>query len=372
MLYRLLRATDRTLFTPHVVSLTGLDQIGPRIEDLGIRVTALGVSRANPNPLSIIDVTKAIRAFRPEVIQTWMYHADLLGGIAARLNGGIPVAWGLHHTDHAPGSTSARTRVVIRSCARLSSTLPQRIICCSNATLKVHAERGYDRSRMIVIPNGFDITIFRPEPDARWSVRDELRIPEDAQLVAMLGRYHPQKDHRNFLDAARILAARAPRAHFILCGDGVEWENVELAELVEERGLRDRAHLLGRRDDVPRLLAALDVGSTSASHGEAFPLVIGEAMACGVPCVVTDVGDSALIVGDTGVVVPPRDPEALAAGWLRLLQLDREEHARLGEAARVRIEENFEIGRIAGRFADVHHELVRGREGRRQRGRSPA
>lgn len=358
MLYRLLRATDRTLFTPHVISLTGLDQIGPRIEDLGIRVTALGVSRANPNPLSIMDVTRAIRAFRPEVIQTWMYHADLMGGIAARFNDSIPVAWGLHHTDHAPGSTSHRTRLVIRSCARLSSYLPQRIICCSNATLAVHAEIGYDRSRMLVIPNGFDISIFRPESDARNSLRRELGVPEDTQLVAMLGRYHPQKDHRNFLDAARILAAGAPRAHFVLCGDEVDWNNRELVDLVTERGIRDRVHLLGQRDDVPRILAALDAGSTSASHGEAFPLVIGETMACGVPCVVTDVGDSALIVGDTGIVVPPRAPEALAAGWLKLLELTPDEHIQLGAEARTRVEENFEIGKIAGRFADVHQELV--------------
>jgi len=175
-----------------------------------------------------------------------------------------------------------------------------------------------------------------------------------------VGRFHPQKDHHNFVRAASLLHQDRPDVWFVLCGFGVSWANKELTSLIEEAGIRNRCCLLGLRDDIPRLTAAFDIASLSSSYGEAFPNVVNEAMSCGVPCVVTDVGDAALIVGQTGLVVPPRNPDALAQGWLKMLVLGREGRAPLGMEARQRIRELFNLPEIVARYQNLFEELAHG------------
>jgi len=363
-LLELLRVTDRDAFEAEVVSFIDVGPVGEEIDALGFPVSALGLSRAFPNPLGVVTLARAIRVFQPDVIQTWMYHADLLGGLAARAAADAPVAWGIRHTDLDPAGTSARTRKVMTACARLSRgtsartrkvmtacarlsrSVPTRIVCNSHAALRVHAEIGYDATKMIVIPNGFDLERFRPDAEAGRSVRAELGVDEDAVLIGAVGRYHPQKDHATFVQAAALLARRHPEVRFVLCGLHVDPENADLAELIDEGGIGDRIHLLGRRDDVPRILTAFDVATSSSAYGEAFPRVA------------TDVGDSAIIVGATGRIVPPRNPDALAATWSEMLSLTHERRKELGGAARGRIAENYEIHDIGERFARLYRELV--------------
>jgi glycosyltransferase involved in cell wall biosynthesis len=189
-------------------------------------------------------------------------------------------------------------------------------------------------------------------------VRAELGLPPDAPLIAMVARFDPVKDHPTFLEAAARLHARRPDVRFLLCGRDVTWENRGLAAAVERAGARGFVHLLGQREDVARVTAALDLSTLSSSCGEGFSNVVGEAMACGVPCVVTDVGDSGAIVADTGLVVPPRDPEALAAAWAQLLARPAEERAAIGRAARRRIEDNYSLDVIVRRYQDLYEELA--------------
>ncbi len=357
-LHQLLSATDRYEFDPVVVSLTTCGPLAARIEELGVDVRALGLSRLVPNPLGVLSLASEIRRFRPVVVQTWMYHADLLGGVAARLAGGVPVAWRTCHMDLDLGSTRARTLRVARLCAHLSSRLPQRIVSCSHANLRAHVDFGYNESKMVIIPNGFDLELFRPDPDARRSVREELGLPSDTLLIGNAARYFPQKDHATLVRAAGILVRRHPEVHFVLCGSGLDLESRDLVELIDGCGVTEQMHLLGARHDVPRIFASVDI-ATMSSYAEAFGRVIAEAMATGAPNVVTDVGDAAVIVGDTGRVVPPRDPEALARAWEELLALGVEGRRKLGEAARRRIQENYDIRAIAGRYGELHRELAR-------------
>ena len=359
MLYKLLSAMEREAFEPLVVSLTDIGPVGEKIRALGVPVRALGMRRGVPDPRGVWRLVRLLKRQRPYLVQTWMYHADLLGGLAARLAGrGIPVVWGIHHSNLDPKGNKRTTIWTARVCARLSHRLPSRIVCCSEASRQVHAALGYAPQKMVVIPNGFDLSAFRPDPSARESVRRELGVAADALLIGLVGRFDPQKDHSNFVAAAALLSAAYPEAHFLLCGDGVNWDNQKLAGWIEEAGLRKRFHLLGRREDMPRLTAALDIASSS-SYGEGFPNVIGEAMACGVPCAVTDVGDSAFIVGDTGLVVPPRDPEALAQAWKKLIDMGQEGRQRLGGAARKRILENFNLPDIIARYEALYKEAAR-------------
>lgn len=360
MLYRLLLYTDRAAYEPHVISMTDIGAVGEKIRALGVPVQALGMRRGVPNPLGVLRLARWLNLDPPHVIQSWMYQADLVGGLAARLAGGVPITWGIHSTHLDPRSEK-RTKIwTVRACAWSSRWLPTRIVCCSEASREVHAELGYAPKKMLVIPNGTDLTDFRPDPEARLSVRNELGLQEKTPLIGLVARFDSPKDHHTFIRAAALLRTRVPDANFVLCGDDITWENSHLSEWIDAAGARSYCHLLGRRLDVPRLTAALDVASSSSSYGEAWPLVVGEAMACGVPCVVTDVGDSALIVGDTGRVVPPKNPGALADAWHELLALGANERARLGRAARRRMEERFGLLNAVTKYEELYRELAIG------------
>jgi glycosyltransferase involved in cell wall biosynthesis len=252
--------------------------------------------------------------------------------------------------------------------ARLSRRIPARIVCCSEATRRVHVQMGYASDKMLVIPNGIDLGRFRPDPRARRSVRAELGLDSEAPLIGMVARFHPLKDHSTFVQAASRLAQLLD-VHFLLCGAGIDVENAELASWIEQAGLSDRFHLLGRREDTPRLFASLDL-STLSSRSEAFPLVVGEAMACGVPCVVTDVGDAAVIVGTTGIVVPPQDPGALAEAWRRLIEDGPELRRRLGDLARQRIEERYGLADVVTEYECLYRSLAQGDRGQKTDDRS--
>lgn len=359
MLYRLLLHADRMAFEPRVISMTSIGAVGEKIRELGIPVRALGMRRGVPNPLGMLRLARWFEQDPPQVVQTWMYQADLVGGLAAKLAGGMPVAWGIHSTRLDPLSITRLKMWTVRSCALSSRWLPTRVVCCSEVSREVHAELGYATEKMLVIPNGADPTAFRPDPEARSSVREELDLPEGAPLVGLVARFDRPKDHRTFVRAAALLLARMPEVNFVLYGDDITWENPQLAEWIDAAGIRSRIHLLGRRRDVPRLTAALDLASSSSFYGEAWPLAIGEAMACGVPCVVTDVGDSALIVGRTGRVVPPKKPEALVEAWHELLVMSREERIRLGLAARQRIKERFSLSEAVAKYEGLYEGLAR-------------
>ena len=189
-------------------------------------------------------------------------------------------------------------------------------------------------------------------------MREELGISEETPLIGLVGRFNAQKDHGTFIRGAARLHADLPEVHFLLCGDDVTCENIELAEWLKASGIGDRCHLLGRREDIPRLTAALDIATTSSAYGEGFPNVIGEAMASGVPCVATDVGDSALIVDEAGKIVPPRDPRALAEAWRALIMLGPDGRARVGLAARRRIEKHFSLPVVVARYQSLYEELA--------------
>ena len=356
MLERLLSSTDRDLVEASVVSLTTMGDVGARIEARGTVVTALGMSRRMPSPRALLALREAIGAFRADVVQCWMYHADLLGGLAAR-SLGVPAIWSLRQRNLSAEANSMPTRLTMRVCAGLSSRVPSRIVCGSEAARRAHLAIGYSGDRMVVIPNGFDLGRFRPSEEDRASVRSELGLAPDTPLVGLVARFDPQKDHRTFLGAVGMTLRERGDVHFVLCGGGVTPDNAELARWIDVAGARPVVHLLGRRDDIPRLTAALDI-AVSSSIGEGFSNTIGEAMASGVPCVVTDVGDSAAIVGESGIVVPPRDASALAGSWLRVLAMTPAERARLGADARARIEEHFTLDAIARRYESLWMEVA--------------
>jgi glycosyltransferase involved in cell wall biosynthesis len=235
--------------------------------------------------------------------------------------------------------------------------VPQTIVCAAEASRRAHVSVGYDATRMLVVPNGFDVARFCASPEQRAAIRNQCGFRSDSLVIGILGRFHPVKDHHNFVRAAGLLAARYPNVRFMMVGRELDANNRELADWIAKAGHESRFALLGERSDVPACLAAMDVFCLS-SRTEGFPNVVGEAMAMGLPCVVTDVGDAAMLVTDTGVVVAKEDAEALAAGLSRVIDMTPEARARLGQMAKARIHSEFTMARARERFEDIYLRLV--------------
>lgn len=358
MLFKLLAALDQGRFHCRVISLLDRGVLGERIEALGVPVTPLGLRGPWDLPKALLCLGEAVRASRPEVLQGWMYHGNLAAWCASLIAPGRPaLIFGIRQSAYDLSTEKRATASVIRIGARLSSRADA-IVYNSEIARTQHEALGYRPARGQVIPNGFDTTRFAPSPEARLSVRGEHGLAPDTPLVGLMGRFHPMKDHAGFIAAASLVLRQHDNTHFLLAGEGVHGDNQALHRAIDATGHADAFHLLGRRDDMARLNAALDVAVCASAYNEGFPNVIGEAMSCGVPCVVTAVGDSADIVGVTGRVVPPRSPERLAEAINVLLALPSEARQALGRAARQRVVEHYSIGSVAYAFAALYQRLL--------------
>ena len=358
MQLKLLERIDRTKFSCHVFSLTDAGEIGDRIAALGVPVETLGMRRGIPDPIRFIRLIFRLRQIKPDVVHTWLYHADLMGGLAARLARIPVVIWGVRSADFVRADTSLSTKIVLSWCARLSPWLPTCVLYNSHKGMVCHRELGYRETRFVIIPNGIDLEIFAPDECARHDVRRELGVPLNTPLIGLIARWDPLKNQAGFIQAAACLHREMPEAHFLMVGQDIDWSNPVLKDLIEGAKLSRVFHLLGKRNDMPRITASLDLASLT-SWSEAFPNVLVEAMACGVPCVSTDVGDAALILGDADRVVPVGDMEGLAAHWAALLRLTENERRLLGARARARAMDQFELGAVVKRYEDMYCDVVK-------------
>jgi glycosyltransferase involved in cell wall biosynthesis len=349
VLFRL--TTADTAHRHTVVSLGDGGKYGPLLEAQGVRVQTLGMPRGRVTLAGLYKLVGILRREQPRIVQTWMYHANLVGGVVARLSGVSAVFWSIHHTDLLPGTTGASTRLVDWLCARLSPLVPKGIIACALEAQRVHIANGYAARKFSVIPNGYDVALFAPDAQAGARIRAELGIADQSPVVGLVGRWDPQKDHANLIAALQTVRLTYPDVAVVLAGTRCEPDNVDLAALLRAAGLDRNVHLLGRRADIPAVMNALDLHVLS-SYSEAFPNVVAEAMACGTPCVVTDIGDAALIVGQTGWVVPPKNSLALADAIVDALH-ERGDAGRWNsrtEAARERIVREFSLGTMVARY----------------------
>jgi glycosyltransferase involved in cell wall biosynthesis len=350
-LYRLLGRMNNSRFENRVISLIPVGEIGEKIRTIGIPVTSLGLRPGQISPAALWALARELRNKKPDILQTWMYHADLLGLLAAKMSGIEKVIWNIRSSNIVTTKFRSLTGWVMLICAWLSG-LPNAIIVNSQAGQEFHTKFGYHPRRWVFIPNGIDTNQFKSDEHARRSVRIELGLDQHTVLIGMIARYDFMKGHADFLRAAGILIRSGVDAHFLLAGQDVTADNAVMSNLILEEGLAGRVHLVGRRDDIPRLDAALDI-LTMSSIWEGFPNAVAEAMACGVPCVVTNVGDAAILVSDTGRVISPRDPAAMADAWKDLVRSGVEVRHRLGESARLRVVEEFGISKTVTAYESL-------------------
>ncbi|CAN5787304.1 glycosyltransferase [soil metagenome] len=348
------------VFEPVVVSLTTLGPIGERLRAEGIRVHALGMRSLADVPRVTLQLARLLRAERPAIVQTWMYHADLIGGISTRVAIGrqAAIVWNVR-TTHIIAGTARSTGVIRSLCARLSRYLPDAIVCAAEASRRAHAEIGYDSARMVVIPNGFDVHAAVSSRATRRAQRASIGWGDVEVVVGFVARFNSYKDPETFVRAAAQVAGRYPSARFLCIGLDMDGSNSELMSWINATGCADRFVLLGDRHDVPQWLSALDVFCLS-SRSEGFPNVVGEAMAAGIPTVVTDVGDAAALVGETGVVVRKEDPGALADGIIQVLSMSEVSRTRLGDSARARIVQHYSLRGVCKRYESLYGALLPG------------
>jgi glycosyltransferase involved in cell wall biosynthesis len=319
-----------------------------RIAGAGVPLATLGMRRGRPNPAALLRLARLIGAARPHIVQSWMYHADLATTLALPLSGlrrAVRHAWNLRCSDMAGRDYGAMFRLVRRSWLLLASHADL-VLANSQAGLAYHRELGLRACATRVIANGIDTERFRPDAEARRRVRQGLGIAAERKVVIHVARVDPMKDHATLLGAME----RVADATLVLIGRGTE----RLATPPRVLGL-------GEREDVPALLAAGDLAVNSSAFGEGFSNALAEAMAVGLPTVATDVGDARLILGDTGLLVRPRDPAAMEAAVRSLLEEATESHRARATAARARIQERYAIARCVAEFVETYRELTRNR-----------
>ena len=357
MLFKLLKETKERNVDSVVVSLMSDGAVSNLIQSINIPVYSIGITQGKtPNYKQLMKFMHVIRVVKPNIIQGWMYHGNIAATVAKIilffLLNKIKLFWNIRQTLYLLENEKHLTQIVIKLSA-LISWIPKKIIYNSYLSMSQHEAMGFSANKSIMLPNGFDLHNFTPQKKTLANIRSSLGITDDELLVGHIARFHPMKDHFNLLKAAELVLKSYNRVHFVLIGQDVDDDNTYLAEVIGNITGNKYIHLLGRRSNISEIISGLDVLVSSSAWGEGFPNVIGEALACGVPCVVTDVGDSALIVGDCGYVCRAEDSQVLADGILRMIS-NKNERERMSMQARNRIKNNYSIEEVARQYYNLY------------------
>lgn len=359
MLYRLLANTNRSQFFPIVIALDNDNRHADKIRAHGIPVHCMNMVNSLSSGWHVLRLVQLLRELSPDIIQGWMYHGNLAASIAnLALSNRYPVFWNVRQSLYDIELEPTTVQWAIRLSAKRSSK-PTGIIYNAYLAAEQHADFGFKENKAHIIPNGFDTHQFSPNPYSRETIRQALNIPADAFTIGMVAHYHPSKNHTLFIEAAHLLSKHRKNVHFILTGRDVTTANREIGALLKRfPSLDGRLHLTGERQDIPALLNALNLFSLTSSYNEGFSNVVGEAMACGVPCIATDVGDIPRIIGNTGKILQDASPSALAFAWLDWMGSGETWQHEQGQRARQRIQRLYPIGDITKQYQQLYLDAI--------------
>lgn len=341
-------------FEHSVISLTNLDIVGPKLQKQGIQVHSLGMTSLGTLPLTLFKLRNLIKKIKPDVVQTWMYHADLLGGLAAKSLGIKKIIWGIRNTELNTSKSLSR-RAITQLCSKLSYSIPSHIVCVANTAMQTHVKQGgYDQSKMIVIPNGFDTNRFKPDETQRNTLRGKLNINPDELVIGSIGRFDPVKNHANFIKACIKLLEEGFKFKVLLAGRDVDLKNPTISKLFKDASLQEYFIFLGEITDTPSFYNAIDIFCL-CSTTEGFPNVLGEAMACAKVCLTTDAGDAWLILADNGFRInSTRSSDIATALESKVLNNTINHLNDISNSARKSIIENYAIDTIISKFEDLY------------------
>lgn len=342
-----------------VISLMDEEKYGPMLKDIGVDVYTLNNSKEKIKILSLFKLYRLIFKLKPDVVQTWMYHADFIGGFVARSIGIKNIFWSVHHTTLVRGESKLLTVLIAKINSFLSTFVPKKIIYCAEMSRKTQELIGFKKNKGVVIPNGYDVDDFEDNEVKGAKFRNELNISQDTFVIGHVGRFDPQKDQDNLIKALVDLKQRQIKFKAVIVGTNLDVNNDKLVGMIKEKQLENHISLLGRRNDIPAVMNGIDLFALSSAFGEAFPNVLNEAMACGTPCVATNVGDSARIIGNTGWIVPIKNPQALSSAInaaSKEMRLNKSSWTKRKIMCRKRIVENFEIKKMVKKYRDIWEE----------------
>lgn len=353
-LFRLITFNKSKSIENIVISMTSEGVYASQLRDAGIIVHVLGMPRRMVTLKGIMLLWKILKQEKPDAVQTWMYHSDLIGGIVAKIAGVKKILWGVVNFNLSKDITPLSTRLTAKLCAWVSGFVPDIIVSCSERAIIVHRKLGYSE-KFKLIPLGFDIKEFLEDPAARINMRQKWNLAPNDIVIGCVARWDPQKDHKNLVQAFSLISKNHPDVKCVLVGPSMDKKNEELEILISAiYGNGNNIITAGVVAHISEAMNAFDI-HILPSLGEAFPNVVAEAMACGIPCVVTDVGDASIIVADTGWVVPPADSTALALAMeTAIIQMNNLASWQARKfASRKRILENYSMEKMVSQYTDI-------------------
>lgn len=319
-----------------IITLIDGGDITTQLKQKEYNITSTGLNNVLSLPKAIKKLAATLNKEQPDIIQTWLYHSDFIGGLTGKLITKKPVIWNVRHANLEFQNNKIATLLIVKILSYLSKNVPHTILANSSSAVKSHISWGYNKNKFHIIPNGINTSRFTYNAQQRIHLRNSFKIQQNDFLIGMIARFNPQKDFHNFLKSASNISKKYQHVKFLLCGREVNNENKFLTDLILKYNLSNKCILLGYRTDIPYLLSCLDL-YVSSSAGESFPNSVAEAMACSIPCVVTDVGSSAEIVGNAGLSVPAKNPTLLAQASGQFIQMSAEERHHYAKLARQRI-----------------------------------
>jgi glycosyltransferase involved in cell wall biosynthesis len=341
-----------------VISLRGPGKYFSSLNKVGVKVYCLNIKFFSIH--KFIFLVKLLRSLKPDIVQTWLVHADFIGGIAARLAGINNILWNVRYSKIEIGKAKLTTILIIKLLSILSNLIPKFIITVSKKAKKIYEIIGYNKKIFKFIPNGYDLSILKVNKFQQINFRKKIKIKKQIPLIGNVARYDPQKDHSNLLNALSLIRSKNINFFCVLVGSNINYKNMNLIAEIKRLKLSNYVKLLGQNDNISQVMNGLDVHVLSSSYGEGFPNVVAESMACGTPCIVTDVGDSAFIVGKTGWVVPPKNSIKLAKAIEKALnEKGTIKWNKRCIKARLRVKEKFSIGKMIKLYNKVWNKVYK-------------
>jgi len=342
-----------------IVSLMDLGKYGKVLIQMGIKVYCLNMHENNYSILKFFNLVKFIFQQKPDLVQTWMYHADLIGSLAASIAGVKNIFWNIRSSNLDHIKTKKRTIWIAKLLSFISYWLPKKIIVCANRARKIHEDLGYCKKKMHFIPNGYDLSFLKPKYSKNINIRKKFKLKKYINLLGTVARFDPQKDHINLLQALFLLKLKYKNFFCVFVGSGMNNNNKILSKEIQRLDLKNFIGFIGPSPYIPEIMTQLDIHVLPSEYGESWPNVVAEAMACETPCVVTNVGDSAKIVGRTGKIVPPKNPKLLSKAIFSLLrEIGSKSWHNRSKASRIRVKKNFGISTMIASYSRVWHQTL--------------